>query len=305
MAAQPAGPRAPPQVNRKAHGNDGSRHPLALSHGFPELPDGCRRECEMRPRQGDRLSRDQLFTFVIIAGLVALFLWDRLRYDIVALLALLAAVAAGVVPGDKAFNGFSNPVLPLIGAALIVSAAIGQSGAIEVLLRYLTPVMRSKELQIGVLVACVAVLSAFMKNIGALAIFISAAIQVARRNKRSPSEFLMPLSFASLLGGSMTLIGTSPNLLASAVRQELTGKPFEMFDFTPVGAGLAVCGVLFLAVGWRLLPRRLGAATAGSFTIEDYISELRLTAKSSFVGRTVGEVERLAGGDIGIVGLIR
>jgi di/tricarboxylate transporter len=144
-----------------------------------------------------------------------------------------------------------------------------------------------------------------MKNIGALAIFISAALQVARRNKRSPSEFLMPLSFASLLGGSMTLIGTSPNLLASAVRQELTGQPFHMFDFTPVGAGLALCGALFLAFGWRLLPRRRGAATGMNFTLEDYTSELRLTAKSPFVGRTVGDIEKIGGGDIGIAALIR
>ena len=251
------------------------------------------------------MSRDQILTVVLLLGLIALFLWDRLRYDLVALLALLAAIAAGIVPADKAFNGFSNPVLPLIAAALIVSVAIGQSGAIELLLRYLNPVMRSKELQVGVLAACVAVLSAFMKNIGALAIFIAAALQVARRNKRSPSEFLMPLSFASLLGGSMTLIGTSPNLLASAVRQELTGQPFHMFDFTPVGAGLALCGTLFLAIGWRLLPRRRGAASNTDFTIEDYTSELRLPEKSPFVGRTVGELEKLSGGDIAIAALIR
>jgi di/tricarboxylate transporter len=252
------------------------------------------------------LSRDQILTLAVLACLIALFLWDKLRYDLVALLALLAAVAAGIVPADKAFSGFSNQVLPLIGAALVVSVAIGQSGAIEVLLRYLAPLMRSKELQVGILVACVMVLSAFMKNIGALAIFISAAIQVARRNNRSPSEFLMPLSFASLLGGSMTLIGTSPNLLASAVRQELTGQPFHMFDFTPVGAGIALFGALFLAVGWRLLPRGLrGSASTMNFTIEDYTSELRLTENSPFVGRTVGEVERISGGDVGIVGLIR
>ena len=251
------------------------------------------------------MSRDQILTFIILGCLVVLFLWDRLRYDLVALLALLAAVAAGIVPADKAFNGFSNPVLPLIGAALIVSVAIGQSGAVEVLLRWLNPLLRTKGLQVGVLVACVAVLSAFMKNIGALAIFISAAIQVARRNDRSPSEFLMPLSFASLLGGSMTLIGTSPNLLASAVRQELTGQPFHMFDFTPVGAGLALCGVLFLAVGWRLLPQRRGAASGMNFTIEDYTSELRVTEKSSFIGRTVGDLEKLGGGAIGIAALIR
>jgi di/tricarboxylate transporter len=251
------------------------------------------------------LSRDQLLTVAILGCLTGLFLWDRLRYDLVALLALLAAVAAGVVPADKAFNGFANPVLPLIGAALILSAAIGQSGAIEVLLRWLNPLLGSKDLQVGVLVACVTVLSAFMKNIGALAIFISAALQVARRNKRLPSEFLMPLSFASLLGGSMTLIGTSPNLLASAVRQELTGAPFEMFDFTPVGAGLALVGALFLAFGWRFLPRRRGAASSADFTIEDYTSEVRIPARSPFVGRTVGEIERLGGGDINIVALIR
>ena len=148
------------------------------------------------------MSRDQILTLAILGGLIALFLWDRLRYDLVALLALLAAIAAGIVPADQAFSGFANPILPLIAAALVVSIAIGQSGAIEILLRWLQPLMRTKELQVGVLVACVALLSGFMKNIGALAIFISAAIQVARRNDRSPSEFLMPLAFASLLGGS-------------------------------------------------------------------------------------------------------
>jgi di/tricarboxylate transporter len=252
------------------------------------------------------LSRAQILTVVILVGMAGLFLWDRLRYDLVALLALLASIAAGIVPADKAFAGFANPVLPLIAAALIVSVAIGQSGAIEVAVRWLTPLMHSKDSQVGLLVACVAVLSGFMKNIGALAIFISAAIQVARRNKRAPSEFLMPLSFASLLGGSMTLIGTSPNLLISAVRQELTGQPFHMFDFTPVGAGLALCGVLFLTFGWRLLPHgRRGSAGGMNFTIEDYTSELHVPKKSPFVGRTVGDIEKSSGGDIGIAALIR
>ncbi|HEV2189874.1 MAG TPA: SLC13 family permease [Stellaceae bacterium] len=251
------------------------------------------------------MSGDQLLTLVVLGCLIGLFLWDRLRYDVVALLALLASVAAGIVPADKAFSGFSNPILPLIGAALIVSVAIGQSGAIEILLRRLQPMMRSKEMQVGVLVACVAILSAFMKNIGALAIFITAAIQVARRNNRPASEFLMPLAFASLLGGSMTLIGTSPNLLISAVRQHLTGQPFHMFDFAPVSGGIALIGVGFLAFGWRLLPRsRRGSASDTAFAIEDYTSEVRVLAKSPFAGRTVGEVEKLAG-DVAIIGLVR
>jgi di/tricarboxylate transporter len=252
------------------------------------------------------LNRDQILTLVILVGMIALFLWDRLRYDVVALLALLVSVAVGIVPKDHAFAGFANPVLPLIAGALIVSVAIGQSGAIEILLRWLTPFMRTKELQVGVLVACVAVLSGFMKNIGALAIFISAAIQVARRNNRSPSEFLMPLAFASLLGGSMTLVGTSPNLLISAVRQQLGGEPFHMFDFTPVSGGIALFGVVFLAFGWRLLPKGLrGAAGSSGSAIEDYTSELRLLEKSPFIGRTVGDIEKLAGGEVAIAGLIR
>lgn len=252
------------------------------------------------------MNRPQILTLVILGGLIALFLWDRLRYDLVALLALLASVACGIVPKDHAFSGFANPVLPLVAAALIVSVAIGQSGAIEILLRWLKPLLGSKAAQVGVLVACVTLLSAFVKNIGALAIFIPAAIQVARRNGRAPSEFLMPLSFASLLGGSMTLIGTSPNLLISTVRQELVGEPFHMFDFTPVSGGIAILGGLFLAFGWRLIPKGLrGTADIGGFTIEDYTSELRVIAKSPFVGQTVGEVEKLTGGDVGIVGLIR
>lgn len=248
----------------------------------------------------------QILTLAVLAGLAALLLWDRLRYDLVALLALLAAVALGVVPADRAFNGFASPVLPLIAAALVAGAAIGQSGAIDVLVRWLDPLLQSKNMQVGVLAGCVAIVSGFMKNIGALAVFVSAGLQVARRAGRPPSEFLMPLSFASLLGGSVTLIGTSPNLLISTVRQQLSGQPFHMFDFTPVGAGIALCGVLFLAVGWRLLPRgRRGSAAAAAFAIEDYTSELRLPDNSAFVGRSVGEVEKLSGGDVAVIGLIR
>jgi di/tricarboxylate transporter len=238
--------------------------------------------------------------------MIFLFLWDRLRYDLVALLALLAAVLGGIVPANHAFSGFSNPVVPLIAGALIVSAAIARSGAVEVLVRWLTPLLRSSSLQVGVLVACVTTLSAFVKNVGALAIFMPVAFQVARRNERSPSEFLMPLAFASLLGGSMTLIGTSPNMLTATVRQQLEGAPFHMFDFFPVAFGTALCGVVFLSFGWRLIPRgRRPAAAEATFKIEDYTSELKLGPGSPFSGRTVLELEDAAGGDVAIVGIIR
>jgi di/tricarboxylate transporter len=174
------------------------------------------------------------------------------------------------------------------------------------MVRWLTPLLRSSSLQVGVLAACVASLSAFVKNVGALAIFIPVAFQVARRNDRSPSEFLMPLSFASLLGGSMTLIGTSPNMLTATVRQELEGAPFHMFDFFPVAFGTALCGVVFLSFGWRLIPRgRRSTSADAAFKIEDYTSELRVGSGSPFAGRTVAELENEAGGDVAVVAIVR
>jgi di/tricarboxylate transporter len=251
------------------------------------------------------MTRDQILILAILAGMTVLFLSNRLRYDMVGLLGLVAAIFAGIVPADHAFSGFANPVLPLIAGALVVSASIGQSGAVEILLRWLNPVLRPKELQVGVLVGCVTFLSALMKNVGALAIFLPAAVQVARRNQRSPSEFMMPLAFASLLGGSMTLIGTSPNMLISSVRQDLVGAPFGMFDFTPVGAGIALFGVLFLTFGWRLIPKRRRATTDAAFSVEDYTSELRVGKTSAYVGRTVGDVEELSGGAVSVIAVIR
>ena len=252
------------------------------------------------------MSRDQIVTLGVLGGMIVLFLWDRLRYDLVALLALLAAVLGGIVKPDHAFLGYSNPVVPLIAGALVVSAAIARSGAVEVLVRWLTPLLRSSALQVGVLAACVASLSAFVKNVGALAIFIPVAFQVARRNDRSPSEFLMPLSFASLLGGSMTLIGTSPNMLTATVRQELEGAPFHMFDFFPVAFGTALCGVIFLSFGWRLIPRgRRSTSADAAFKIEDYTSELTVGPGSPFAGKTVAELENEAGGDVAVVAIVR
>jgi di/tricarboxylate transporter len=263
--------------------------------------------CRAAAEIGDRaVSRDQIVTLAVLAAMVGLFLWDRLRYDLVALIALLSAVAAGIVPAQRAFSGFSNPVLPLIAGALIVSAAIARSGAVEFLVRWLGPLLRSAALQVGVLAACVAGLSAFVKNVGALAIFIPVAFQIAHRNERSPSELLMPLSFASLLGGSMTLIGTSPNLLIASVRKQLTGEPFHMFDFTPVGFGVAVCGILFLTFGWRLLPRgRRGSGVEPPFKIEDYTIELEVGENSPFVGRTIASIEEPAAGEVAVAAIIR
>ncbi len=248
----------------------------------------------------------QITALAILAGLLALFVWDRLRFDIVALLALLAAVASGIVPPDKAFSGFSNSLLPLIAAALIVSSAVGKSGLIDQVVRWMRPVLQRPRLQIGGLSTAVAFLSAMIKNIGALALFLPVAVQVARRSKRAVGEFLMPMSFASLAGGMMTLIGTSPNIIASSMRQELLGQPYRMFDFLPVGLGITLIAIAFLSIGWRLLPiRGKGQDADAPFQVEDYLSEARVPEKSPLVGKTVGEIEETSEGSISITAIIR
>ena len=222
----------------------------------------------------------QVISLAVLAGLLVLFIWDRLRFDMVALLALLASVALGIVPTSKAFSGFSNPLLPLIAAALVVSNAVGKSGLIEHLVRVMRPALQRRSLQVGALTGAVAFLSAVVKNIGALAIFLPIAVQVARRNKRAVGELLMPMSFGSLAGGMMTLIGTSPNIIASSLRQELLGQPYQMFDFLPVGLGITLIAIAFLSFGWRLLPVRNKRQDPDTpFQVEDYLSELRVPEK--------------------------
>ncbi len=153
----------------------------------------------------------------------------------------------------------------------------------------------------------VTLLSAFVKNIGALAMMIPVAFQMARRSNASPSLFLMPMAFGSLLGGLITLVGTSPNIIVSRVRQEMTGQPFSMFDFTPVGLGLAAAGVVFLAFGYRLLPsgRRAAATMDEALDIPDYMTEARVTAGSAIIGQTVGELSRRSDGEVVVTGFVR
>lgn len=249
----------------------------------------------------------QGLSLAILGVMLILFVWDRLRFDLVALLVLLAAVACGIIPPDKAFNGFSNPLLPLIASALVLSTAVRNSGVIEMGLRPLRPLLQSPHAQVGALVAVVAFLSAVLKNIGALAIFLPVAMQLARRSSRPVSEFLMPMSFGSLVGGMMTLIGTSPNLIISSVRQSVLGAPYAMFDFLPVGLGLTLIAIAYLSFGWRLIPvRGKGQASADApFRVEDYISEAKLPKDSPLVGKAVRDLEALADGEVAVNAIVR
>jgi di/tricarboxylate transporter len=254
------------------------------------------------------MTLDQALAFAIILGTIGLMIWDRVRYDLVALLGLLASIACGIVPPAEAFRGFSDDIVIIVGSALVLSAAISRSGLVETLMKPFIPRMTTSGMQVTVLASAVTALSAFIKNIGALAIFIPIALQVARRTEKPPSRVLMPLAFGSLLGGLITLIGTSPNIIVSRMREQISGEPFRMFDFAPVGVSLAVAGVAFLSVGWRLLPRikkGTGATPETRFAIEDYTTEVRLPAASPYAGKTVRDLEALGDGDVTVVAIIR
>nr|WP_198683548.1 SLC13 family permease [Peristeroidobacter agariperforans] len=249
----------------------------------------------------------QILAFAILAGMMALFVWGRLRYDLVAGLALLAAVVVGVVPVEAAFSGFSDDIVIIVGSALLVSAAVARAGVIEAVLHPLAPKLTSTRAQLVLLVTIVTVLSAFVKNIGALAMMLPVAFQMAKRSKTSPSVFLMPMAFGSLLGGLTTLIGTSPNIIVSRLRAEITGAPFAMFDFAPVGVGLAAAGIAFLAIAYRLLPLdRAGAPTlAEAMDIHDYLTEGRVRAESTIAGKTMADLRGAAGPEVVVTAVVR
>ncbi len=249
----------------------------------------------------------QITVFAILAMAMVMFVWGRFRHDVVAMLALLAAVLAGVVPAEKAFSGLTDDVVILVACALIISGAIARSGVMDVLLQRLAPFIISTRSQVIALTALAAVFSGFVKNIAALAVLMPLAIQLAQRSNSSPSMLLMPLSFAALLGGLVTLIAGSPNIIVSRVRTELTGNPFSMFDFTPVGATLALAGVGYLAFGYRLLPsgRKASGTTDVAFNISDYTTEVRLVSDSIIVGKPASDFEALSDGAVVIVALIR
>lgn len=247
----------------------------------------------------------QIESFALVAAMLALFMSGRLRYDVVAALVLLAAVILGVVPGAKAFHGFSNPVIIIIASVLVVSRAIAASSVLELSVGAVLKRIASPSLQIGVMAAAVGYLSAFVKNVGTLGIFIPIAIQTARRSKQPRSIYLMPIAFASLIGGTITKIGTSPNLLISTVREELGQPPFNLFDFVAVGLPLTTVAIVFLAVGWRLLPHRTGTQTAEeSFSIAEYSTELRVPEGNDGT-MTVANFEKLGEGEISVAGIVR
>lgn len=253
------------------------------------------------------MTANQVIAFSIIGLMMAIFIWDRFRYDVVAVCTLLLSCAVGIVSPKEAFLGFSDDIVIIVASALLVSAGVARSGIMELIIQRVWPDVKSVRLQLCFLVITVTILSAFVKNIGALAIMLPIAFQFARRSNVSPSVFLMPMSYGALLGGLMTQIGTSPNVVVSAMRERLVGTSFTMFDFTPVGATVAAVGVVYLVFFSWLVPVRTKKSrlTDTQLASRDYISEARIAAGTPAIGKQISDLIKPAAGDAMVLQVIR
>lgn len=255
------------------------------------------------------MTQNQIVLFAIFAAVFTLLIWGRWRYDLVAFAALILAVIVGVVPTERAFDGFGHPATIVVALVLVVSAGLVRSGAVHLITRTLVRASRPLGAHIALLGVTGGVLSAFMNNVAALALLMPVDIETARKAGRAPGLSLMPLSFATILGGMVTAIGTPPNIIISTYREEATGSAFAMFDFAPVGLAVAIAGLIFVAsFGWRLIPQRSGAAAAGApiTEIAPYIAELTVPEDSKLIGRPLEEFIDVADRTgVEILGLVR
>lgn len=249
---------------------------------------------------------EQGTVFLVLAVTLIMFVWNRLRFDVVAMLALLAVAVTGLVPAGDLFAGFGHPAVITVAAVLVISQGLVSGGVVDAIARYLARIGHNAVLQVVTLTGVVALCSAFINNVGALALLMPVAIWMSRKSGRSPSFLLMPLAFGSLLGGTITLIGTPPNIIIASYRQ---GDSFGLLDFAPAGLAITLAGIVFIGlVGWRFTPRRVDPDDGEAFfNVGDYVTELRVPDGSDYAGSTLhnlltsGEEEK----SVAVLALIR
>ncbi|WP_045215641.1 SLC13 family permease [Desulfonatronovibrio magnus] len=253
------------------------------------------------------MTTEQLIVFCVLGACLFLFIQGKIRYDLIALSALFVVVISGIISPDEAFTGFSHPAVVTVAVVLIISRALSNAGIVDIIAKRLSPLAHSPVLLLGALCIVVTVLSAFMNNVGALALLMPVAIQMGRKNDISPSLLLMPLAFCSLLGGLTTMIGTPPNIIIASYRTQGDLPPFSMFDFSPVGVGLAAAGIVFIVLLSRfMLPDRKKQGSVDElFQIESYLTEVVIPEKSKVIGKTIRDLEYLPDTEIVVIGIVR
>jgi di/tricarboxylate transporter len=252
------------------------------------------------------MTAPQMTILGVLALTMGLFLWGRLRHDVVALASLMACVVTGLVPAAEAFAGFGHPAVITVACVLVLSQGLQNTGAVDALARSVLPREAGRLVSMTGLLGLGAMLSGFMNNVGAMALLMPVAVQLAKRLEMPPGQVLMPLAFGTILGGMTTLVGTPPNLIVSGFREEAGRGAFEMFDFAPIGVAVAVLGVVAIAViGWRLVPTRKPAG-ASEFDAGAYMTEVRVGERSKAIGLTLRAFEReVESSDAQVVALVR
>ena len=250
---------------------------------------------------------EQIAVVTVLLGALVLFAWGYWRYDLVALVALLLLVVLGIVPQTDAFTGFGHPAVITVIAVLIISAALEKTGVVDIISAFILRNSPSAALSMLLQTGVVTVLSAFMNNIGALALMLPVALQVARRLKIHPGQFLMPLAFGSIIGGLLTMIGTPPNIIVAKIREDALGESFQIFDFTPVGLAVAASGVAVIAIIARfLLPaREEGRQESVYDRLEPYLTEIFIPESAALSGKPLRDLRQLGEDDVALVAMIR
>ena len=255
------------------------------------------------------MNTQQAMLFILIGTLFVFLIWGRYRYDIVAFGALLTAYLLGLIPTERVFSGFGHPAVIIIALVLIISRGLYLSGAIELISTALLNGNRRIGQHIALMAWVSAGLSALMNNVAALALLMPVDLQAAQKAERSPALTLMPLSFASILGGMITLIGTPPNIVIATFREEALGAPYTMFDFAPVGVAVAAVGIAYVSlIGWRLIPvaRSANRTNSPAQDLEQYLAELRVPSDATVVGEHLETLNAAADeAGVQILGLIR
>jgi di/tricarboxylate transporter len=287
---------------------------------------------------------DQIAIVIILMITFGLFIYGRWRYDIVSLTALFILIIADKCLGDESsalinnynqiFLGFGHPAVITVAAVLIISRALRNSGVVDYITRRIKPFTKIQTMHISSLSGVIALLSGFMNNVGALALMLPVTLKTAWENGRSSRILLMPIAFASILGGMITMIGTPPNIIIATIRKEqmeliisqaisdstsfsakylklqnislMDFEPtaFGLFDFTPVGSVIAILGVLFIAlIGWKLIPNAKDnkLKSRSIFSIDKYVTEIRIPEDCPLIGENAGEVNNLTGDKITLI----
>ena len=249
---------------------------------------------------------DQAILATTLVILMGLLIWGKWRYDAVTLICLAALVLLGIVPANDAFSGFGHPAVVTVALVLLISRGLQEAGMVSLAGNLISRYTLSENQYLVVIMVIAAFLSSFMNNIGAMALLLPITLSVCRKMDWNPSKFLMPLAFASILGGMNTVIGTPPNIIIAQYRQEYTGAAFNFFDYSFVGLAVSVVGILFIAlIGYRFVTvRENDEDTTRLIDLKNYLFEVKVKDDSNAIGMRLSEIKKISGPETEVLGVV-